>query len=376
MKKYILFIAFLIISLTLGNRSIAQSNELLFFYSDTCPHCHKEELFLQTLENKYPEINVKRFEVSKDENNQQLFKETAKNLGQNATSVPFLVINNKAIIGYQEDRTTGKKIENEVKKLLQQDKHSSAVTNDIYIPILNKSIDIKAISLPMLTVIIGVLDGFNPCAMWVLLFLIGMLIGTENKRRLYILGSTFILTSGLIYFLFLNAWLNIFLFIGYTTYIKILIGVVALFMGGHYLNEYRKKVTGCEVTSNEKRQKMFIRIKEIINRNNLLLALFGIILLAVAVNFVELLCSAGLPAVYTQVLIMNNLPKWQYYAYLMLYILFFMLDDLIVFIIAMVTLETVGISAKYTHIAHLIGGIVMVIIGILMLVRPELLMLG
>lgn len=374
MKKFILTI--LITLLSIGTYTAhAQTTELLFFYSNTCPHCHKENIFLEKMELKYPEIVIKRYEVSQDKDNQKLFEATADKLGQIATSVPFLVLNDQVIIGYQSDLMTGRKIETEIKRLLQQDNTAGTSGNNMEIQVFGKTIDPKALSIPVLTIVIGILDGFNPCAMWVLLFLIGMLLGTENKRRLYLLGGTFILTSGVIYFLFLSAWLNIFLFIGYTSLLKILIGGVALAMGARYLNEYRKHVTGCEVTSNEKRQAMFARIKNIINKNNLGLALLGIILLSIAVNFVELLCSAGLPAVYTQVLMMNNLPTWQYYAYLILYVFFFMLDDLIVFIIAMVTLETVGISAKYTHISHLVGGIVMILIGILMLFKPELLML-
>jgi cytochrome c biogenesis protein CcdA len=140
------------------------------------------------------------------------------------------------------------------------------------------------------------------------------------------------------------------------------------------LNEYRKNKTGCEVTSDEKRQKVFNKIKNIINKNNLAISILGVILLATSINFVELLCSAGLPTIYTQLLASNNLTKASYYGYLLLYVLFFMIDDLIVFFIAITTLETVGISAKYTHTVQLIGGILMLILGILMLFKPEILL--
>ena len=105
-------------------------------------------------------------------------------------------------------------------------------------------------------------------------------------------------------------------------------------------------------------------------------ALAGIIALAVAVNLVELLCSAGLPVVFTQILALNNLPTWQYYAYLILYIFIFILDDLIVFILAMLTLKMTGLGNKYARYSHLIGGAVMVIVGLLLIFKPEWLMFG
>ena len=110
--------------------------------------------------------------------------------------------------------------------------------------------------------------------------------------------------------------------------------------------------------------------------DNFLIALVGIVLLAAAVNLVELVCSAGLPAVYTQVLILSGLPAWQYYVYLLLYIIFFMLDDLFVFFIAMSTLKMAFISAKYTRYSNAIGGILMLIIGILLIFRPDWLFFG
>ena len=373
MRK-ILFIITVLLSFFLF-KIHAQSVDIVFFYSDTCPHCHKEEIFLDKLQNKYPQLNIQRYEVTKNKDNQKLFKDATERLNQQATSVPFTIMGNEVIIGYQDDSTTGKKIESVIKSNIGvEEKETTPNTHTLNIPFINKTVELEKISLPALTVLIGILDGFNPCAMWVLLFLISMLLGTKNRKKLWILGTTFIVTSALIYFLFLSTWLSIFLFIGYTSILKIVIGLVALYVGIRYLDEYRKAVTGCEVSEDGGRQKIFKKIKGIIEKNNMALALVGIILLAITVNFVELLCSAGLPAVYTQILATSGVSNTSHYLYLLLYVLFFMIDDIIVFIIAMVTLETVGISSKYTRMSHLIGGIIMVIIGILMLFRPDILM--
>ena len=80
--------------------------------------------------------------------------------------------------------------------------------------------------------------------------------------------------------------------------------------------------------------------------------------LAISVNVIELACSAGLPLIFTQILAMNKVRRIAKLIYLLLYILFFMIDDIIVFAIAMFTFKVTGISTKYTKYSHLIGGII------------------
>jgi hypothetical protein len=250
------------------------------------------------------------------------------------------------------------------------------VPETVPVPFLG-NMKIKNLSLPAITVVMGALDGFNPCAMWVLLFLISLLIGMENRRRMWALGMTFIAASAFVYFLFMAAWLNALLFLGLVPWVRTGIAALALAAGGYQLHSYcTKPESGCSVMGEERRKRMFARIRGIISQKAFPLALVGIVGLAFAVNLIELLCSAGLPVIYTQILAMTNLPMWQYYGYLILYILIFMLDDLFVFIIAMKTLQMVGITTKYARLNHLIGGILMIIIGLLLFLKPEWLMFG
>jgi len=238
------------------------------------------------------------------------------------------------------------------------------------------NIDLEKLSLPALTVVLGFLDGFNPCAMWVLLFLISLLLGMKDKKKMWILGLAFIISSAFVYFLFMFAWLNFFLFVGYIFWIRILIAGIALFGGYVSLKKFLSKDSGCDVEGDEKRKSIFEKLGKITSNKSFWMALVGIITLSFAVNLVELVCSAGLPAVYSQVLALNNLSRIQYYLYLLLYILFFMLDDLLVFFIAMKTLQMTGITTKYVRWSRLIGGIMMVIIGLLLIFKPGILMFG
>jgi len=395
---------------------IAQEKiNLYFFYGDGCPHCAKEEKFLKQLEQENKNIDIYRFEVWQNRQNAQLLSRLAKELKLDISGVPLLIIGDRVVAGYYSAETTGRRIKAIINDYTangctdivapviknipgdsqcvhgcddgdepclhncgcQADEQSQAeIPEIIKVPLLGE-IKTKDISLPALTILIAAIDGFNPCAMWVLLFLISLLLGMQDRKRMWILGSTFIVASGIVYFLFLSAWLNLFLFLGLVLWLRIIIALVALASGSYHLKEYWLNPTGvCKVTKSEKRKKVFDRLKQITQTNKFWLALVGIILLAFAVNLVELICSAGLPAVYTQILALANLANWQYYGYLLIYIIIFMLDDLFVFFIAMITLQITGISTKYTRWSNLVGGIIMVIIGVLLLFKPGWLMFG
>jgi thiol-disulfide isomerase/thioredoxin len=397
---FTILLFFLTIAL-FGEKSFVQAQEsvyLTIFYSDVCPHCADEKIFLEKLENKYDFLTVRQYKVSKYS---ELFGQVSHRLGKTAAAIPFTVIGDEAIIGYLNDKTTGAQIEEMIIR------HSHVGCNDVVGAVLKEhglaeevisgevcdpgedskeglnitlpvfgQINSASVSLPILTIMIGFLDGFNPCAMWVLLFLLSLLINMRDKRKLWLLGSTFIFVSGIVYFLFLTAWLNVFLFLGFIPMVRIIIGLVAIVSGIMHLRDYQQNRTGCKATNKEKRQKTFQKIQTIVHTKSFWLALFGIITLAVSVNMLELVCSAGLPAIYTQVLTLANLPIWQYYAFLLLYVLIFIIDDLVIFIIAVKTWHTIGVSGKFSRFSSLIGGIIILLLGILLIFQPNWVMFG
>jgi len=368
---------------------------LTLFYGDGCPHCAKEEAFLDKLEEEFPNLVVRRLEVWYNQDNIKLMQETGKELGVNIRGVPFTVIGEETISGYLNDETTGSRIRNIIKEhsttgcadlvggILGTDGDGGDVVCEddklpetIDLPFFGE-IETKKWSLPLLTIVIGAIDGFNPCAMWVLLFLISLLLGMEDKKKMWTLGTAFIVTSAVVYFFFLAAWLNLFLFLGFIAAIRIIIGLVAVGSGGYHLKEWwSNRNATCRAVNEEKRKKIMDSLRRVTEQRTFWLALIGIIGVAFAVNLVELVCSAGLPAIYTQILSLSNLSTPVYYLYLLLYIFIFMLDDLAIFIIAMTTLQATGISTKYTHWANLFGGIIILILGILLIFKPGWVMFG
>jgi len=397
MKKSlaIFFISILVFSQAYFLANASEKINAYLFYGNGCPHCAKEMQFLQDLQKNYPNLEIITYEIYNNKDNALLLQKIGKALSADVSGVPFSVIGDKYFVGFA-DGITSEEIRNKIKecdknkcsdkvadiinsKNQEKQNNKQAENNSekiISLPFFGK-IDAYKFSLPILTVIMGFLDGFNPCAMWTLLFLISLLLGMKDRKRMWILGTAFIVASASVYFLFMSAWLNLILFLGFVIWVRIIIGVLALAGGGYSLKKFIfNKNSGCEVTNDKKRQKVFQKLKSLVGKNSFWIALGGIIGLAFMVNLVELICSAGLPAVYTQVLAINELSKWQYYFYILLYIFFFMLDDLFIFFMAMITLEVTGLSTKYSRYSQLIGGTIMIIIGILLIFKPEWLMFG
>lgn len=391
MKKFFYVILFLFLFTFSINIASAREVNLYLFHSSTCPHCKEERTYLKQLENKYDYLNVLEYEVH------DYISVTTKvrdELKIKESYVPITIVGSDYIIGFST--STKSEIESLIKKYHDNDlcdavdliikgknidncvkKNNNIKIENTFknLPILGK-VDVKKASLPLISIIIGLVDGFNPCAMWILLFLITMLINMKNRKRMWILGFTFIISSALVYLMFMLAYLQIASTL-VQTWFKYLIALVAFVGGIINLNAYfktRKKDTGCTVTNIDKRRKIIFRIKRILTEKSFVLAFLGIIFLAFSVNLIELACSAGLPVLFTQIIALNNLSVFDTAIYFFLYLLFFMIDDIIVFIIAMITFKVTGISNKYSKYSHLIGGIIMVIIGILMAFKTEWLM--
>lgn len=395
--KHIFKILFVLLVITILFPKVVFAEEktisIHLFYGEGCPHCAKEEEFLEKYQEENPYIKVYKYEVWNDFSNRNIWMNIQKVLKKKASGVPYTVIGNRVLTGYREIQTdkdikylvdyyqknnyrdiVGEEIglvEKNEDIILEEEKLSSET---VHIPLIG-DINPKSFSLPILAIVIGFIDGFNPCAMWVLLFLITMLIGMKDKKRMWILGLTFLITSSLVYLLFMVAWLNLAIFITKIFYIRMLIAFVAIGVGSYNLRNYFKKSeSGCEVVGDKKRKNIIGQIKNITTQNKFALALIGVIALAISVNIIELLCSAGLPLMFTNILALNNLTNIQYSIYILLYILFFLLDDIVIFTIAMISFKVTGISTKYTKYSHLIGGIVMILIGLLLLFKPEILM--
>ena len=421
MKKILKFLIVFAILLLLPVSAKADEKviNIHLFYGNGCPHCAAEEEFLSDYLKDRTDVKLYKYEIWYDSHNQELLSKVQKEMGTtNKNGVPFTVIGKKTIVGYADGVTdeqikdainyylnndyrdyageiTGKVKKVEVKEDTTKDesktedkkenkiekadgtKDSDQTDENVTVPVLGK-INAKKVSLPILAVVLGFVDGFNPCAMWILIFLITMLFNMKDRKKMWILGLTFILTSGIVYLMFMLAWLNLATFISKIAFIRLLIAVIALVVGlinvYKYIDSLKKKDEGCDVVDKKDRKKIMEKIISITHEKKFIIALLGIMVLAASVNIIELMCSIGIPLLFTQILAMNNLSTFSYMIYMFIYIFFFLIDDIVIFVISMVTLKVTGLSTKYTKYSHLVGGIIMLIIGLLLIIKPELLM--
>lgn len=403
MKK-IAKLIFIIISIifisTNVNAKETDNLTLYVFKGDGCPHCKAEMDYLDTIKDKYTNLEVKEYEVWYDDDNASLLTKVESYFNIKRSGVPTTIIGNTVIQGYQNESSTGKKIErainfyeeNDYKDIVKEIKDGTAIKNtkktdkfqeeetkldketSVKAPIVG-NVNLKDVSLLTSAIILGLIDGFNPCAMWILLFLISALIGMKDRKRMWTLGLTFLITSGLVYMLIMLSWISIAVKITTIVWIRNIIAIIALIGAILNLKSFIKsKNSGCEIVDSKKRKNIFSKIKKFTSEKSFILAFFGIIGLAISVNLVELACSAGLPLIFTELLAINNVSGFIKFIYIGIYIIFFLIDDIIVFTISMYTMKATGISTKYGKYSHLIGGLIMLLIGLLLIIKPEWLM--
>jgi thiol-disulfide isomerase/thioredoxin len=369
---FVLFLTGILLTPFFSFANTEGKNELpvvYLFYSEGCSHCEKELIFLDDLKKEISCLEIQKYEVSRDQTNKDLFLKTAGEFGIKNLAVPLTVIGDKYLIGFDNPENSGEII----KKMIETG--NAGITNMVSPPIFGK-IDLKSLSLPFLTLILGVLDGFNPCSMWSLFVLLTLVIATGSRRKVWLVGGVFIMTSAFSYFLFMSAWLNAFILLEYVKTARIVVGIVAIIAGIVSIREFYKFKPGvCETSSSERQNKVYDRIKNVLKPPGTAAIIAGVMLIAFSVNFVEMLCSLGLPVIYTKALAMHNLAKWKYYVYIGLYDFFYMLDDIIVLAVAGFSMRFLQLNGKYSRYSRLIAGILMFILGSIFIFKPELLAL-
>lgn len=362
-------------------RQPAPHPRIAFFFHPQCPHCHAQKAFMPSLQAKYPEVSWVEYDISLLEN-RELLNDYLTKSGRPLTGigVPMTFVGPYVIDGFESAATTGVQLEQAIRALLRNDpslfseaNKGSAERHTLTLPLLG-TIRPAEYSLPALAMLIGLVDGFNPCAMWVLVYLISLIVSLNDRRKIWLLVGTFVASSGILYFLFMTAWLNAFLFIGYLRSLTLLIGLGAMGAGILNIREYvqTKGQLTCTIGDAASKKKTMSRIDRIVDAPLTLVTVGGIVVLAFVVNSIEFACSAALPAIFTHTLTLRNLPALEYYGYILLYDFFFMLDDLLIFSLAVLALDT-SIGQRYAGHCRIVGGVVLIALGGVMVFRPELL---
>lgn len=331
-----------------------------------CPHCAEARQFLSELQREQPGLMIVEHDVSADPSALQALRELSTRHAIHTPGVPTIVIDDTVLVGF-DPTTTPARIRAALGPGPAEPRGSRGA---IDLPIVGR-IDLDKLGLPLFTVIVGLLDGFNPCATWVLLFLLAMLVNLKSRSRMALIAGTFVAVSGAVYFAFMAAWLTLFAVIGISQPVRVVLASLALIVGSINLKDAIAAGSGPSLSIPDRAKPgIYRRVREVIHAERLTAAMAAIIVLAILVNLVELLCTAGLPALYTAILTNQNLPAWKYYSYLALYIVAYMLDDAILVTIGVVTLSKRKLQERGGRWLKLLSGAVMFSLGVLLLVRP------
>ncbi|MDD5551942.1 MAG: thioredoxin family protein [Candidatus Pacebacteria bacterium] len=374
-KKAILtLIIFLFLgTLLFPSLSIAKEPQLEvdFFYSKTCPHCAVEKDFLDKIKNKYPDV---KFNYYIFEENIELLNDFYKkyNVPQSDWgAVPDTFIGEDYFIGFDNENNIGSQIESSIIRQTEKSKPTSSsntLQKRINLPIIGE-INLKNYSLPALAVILGVLDGFNVCSLGALVLILGLVLALKSRKRILILGGAFILTTSIVYGFLIVLWYK--LFSAITPYMKIMqiiISILAFGGGIYFLRQFlRSRKTGptCEIETGQKIGSKFSRrLKESLEKSENIFIILGIVLLfAFLITIVEFPCSAAVPLLFAGILADSALSSLQYLFYISIFVFFYMLDELIVFLIAFFTLRIWISSNKIVKWVSLLEAIILFLIS-------------
>jgi glutaredoxin len=231
---------------------------------------------------------------------------------------------------------------------------------------------VRDLGLFTFTLLIGLVDGFNPCAMWLLVFLLSVLVNVKDRRKIAAIAGTFVLVSGLAYFTFMAAWLNLFLLVGMARPLQIALGVLAIVIGVINVKDFFAFKRGVTLSIPESaRPGIYERVRKIATTKYVSAAIGLAVVLAVLVNIVEILCTAGLPALYTQILAAQQLPAWINYAFLGLYNVAYMFDDSLMVGLFVVTLSHRKMREMEGRWLKLVSGLVVLGLGLVILFKPN-----
>lgn len=362
-----------------GLAGAAPGATLYYFWGVGCPHCAKAKPFLQELQRKYPELKVASYEVLERRENLPLLMRMAKERGREATGVPVFIIGRHYLSGFSEQ--TPAQLEGAVQEALRPQAALPAApergvlkeSERLRVPGLGE-LDPQRHSLPFLTLVIASLDSFNPCAFFVLFFLLSLLIHARSRSRMLLIGGVFVFVSGLLYFLFLAAWLNLFLMVGTLPAITVAAGVLALVIGLINVKDFFLFQKGITLSIPEgKKPRLFARMRRLLKAESLTSLLAGSAVLAVAANSYEVLCTAGFPMVFTRALTLHRLTAAGYYFYLALYCLIYVVPLAVIVVVFTVTLGGRKLSEWQGRVLKLVSGLMMLGLGVVLLVQPALL---
>jgi len=361
----------------------AEVNRIEVFVREGCPHCANAEEFLAQLQKERPALSIVIRDVQKEPAALERLKELAQQTNTGTVRVPAIHVGGQLIVGFSPEARTDSLIRAaldgrqagpqaeaagtcEAEDSLACPKGpGGAAEEEFSVTIFGRTITLDDVGLPAFALTLGLLDGFNPCSMWVLLLMISLLAPLNDRKRMLAIGGTFVLIQGIAYFVFMAAWLNMFLLIGMSRAVTLVVATIAIVAGLINLKDFVAFGRGISLSIPQRAKPgIYNRMRKLLHAPTMTAAIVGAAVLAVLVQIVEFMCTSGFPALFTRILTLQELPPASYYGYMLLYIAGYMLDDIVILSIGVIMLSRHRLQEKEGRVLKLISGLVMVGLGL------------
>jgi glutaredoxin len=386
-----LLAGFVLVAMACAAAFAVDASRIELFVREGCPHCAQAEAFMEQLRGERPELTIVVRDVQKEPEALARLQELVQATGAGAARVPAAYVNGQLILGYSTEASTDKLIRSalagsRVEAGATPGDSSSCEAEDslscgpgagaaapaaerFEVTLFGRTITLDDVGLPAFSIALGLLDGFNPCSMWVLLLMISLLAPLNDRKRMLAVAGTFVLVQGVAYFVMMAAWLNLFLLIGLSRASQIAIAVIAIVAGLVNIKDFFAFGRGISLSiPDSAKPKIYGRMRGILHAPTYTTAIVGTIVLALLVQVVEFMCTSGFPALFTRILTLKQLDTASYYGYLLLYNAAYMLDDIIVLGIGVTLLSRHRLQEKEGRALKLLAGLVMIGLGIYLLV--------
>lgn len=367
------------------NRESDYIVNLYFFHGDGCPHCAEEEIFLEEMTAKYGEqLVIHKFELWNHPENIPVIEQFSKAYGFEPSGVPVTFIGHEYWIGFSDEKRVGlenaiqagiehgvvdsQDIVNDEENLITPVKDSSA---KITIPFFGE-VDLMNQTLFVSTVIIGLVDGINPCSLWVLTMLLAMIVHTNSRKKTVIIGLVFLTVTAFIYALFITGVFTILTYASYLKWIQVIVAVITLVLGLINLKDYFFFKEGVSLTiQDSKKPGIYQKMRNIMNSSENIWSMIGAtVVLAAGVSLIEFSCTAAFPVVWSNLLVSHNASRMTFILLLLLYMLLYQLDELVIFFAAVITMKSSRLEEKHGQILKLFSGCLMVTLSLVMIINP------
>ena len=393
---------------------------LYLFWSRTCPHCQKAMQFIGYMQQRYPWLSVYSYEITTNPANVDLYRRMAASLNRQAGQVPAFFYCRRLDMGYDSYEQNGQRLESYMVRCYealkrQQEKKPAGEPNErgllapvgmqngeagedpppegppkeedpfsfpeepapneftVHVPLWG-DVNAQSLSLPAMTLVIAGCDSINPCAFFVLLLLLSLMIHAQNRMRMLLVGGIFVFFSGFVYFLFMSAWLNLFFIVGQLRWITLAAGIFAIAAALINIKDYFWFKQGVSLSIPESvKPSIYQRMSNVVREKSLIAMIGGTIVLAATTNLYELLCTSGFPMIFTRLLTLQGLSQTSSYLYLVLYNIIYVVPLAFIVLAFTATLGSRKLSEEEGRVLKLLSGVMMLALGLMLVFSPGML---